>query len=228
MTEKQSVTDRLLGNEPREKEKLTLDKVGIKGLNIEEVTKRREAYKKLKTCMNELRRLKLTKTVSVPKLKDGKPTDETEEKEVNLTAEEIINNIINGETEVNDMLMDIAIPWGGAASSDWYAEAMIAWDGIATDCLNIASGIRDFVFIKQEKTEKEPERSKMSMVKMHHNTFVQRDFLKYAQRIYEFSWTRDDVANKAAVIVNQPPIQVGMQRDGLNKTPNPDENTYEG
>ena len=228
MTEKQSVTDRLLGNEPKEKEKLTLDKVGIKGLNIEEVTKRREAYKKLKTCMNELRRLKLTKTVSVPKMKDGKPTTEMEEKEVNLTAEEIINNIINGETEFNDMLMDNSVPYGGAASVSWYATAMIDWDGLVTDCLNAATCVRDFIFIKRDKTEKEPERSKMFLVKMHHNTFVQLVFLKYAQRIYEYSWDRYDVANKAAVIVNQPPIQVGMQRDGLNKTPNPDENTYEG
>jgi hypothetical protein len=122
-----------------------------------------------------------------------------------MTAEQKMDKMLTGIVEINSMLMDIAAPWGAAGSEGWYAEAMIAWDTIYTSVLNIATGDREI--IRGKIDDPEPEKSKMALVNMFYSTFFQRDFLKYAQRIYAYSWRRDDVANKWALTLYQPPIQ---------------------
>jgi hypothetical protein len=172
-----------------------LEKVGVRNLNSQDVANRLYAYEILEDTIQNLTILK--KPVSDDK---GKVSFVTVE-----SAEEKIELMINGIIELNSMLVKMAAPWGAAGSEQWFATVMSAWKTLYTRILNIATTIQSIIKNDYEN-ESNPEACKMELVNEFYLTLFQLDYLAYAQLVYSLSWRRDDVANKWALTLYQPPL----------------------
>ena len=202
MAQKQTVTDKLLQNEmPQENN--DLEKIGVRNLNSQDVANRIAAYNELQEQINSYTMMEVLD-------EKGKTTE--------LKSDALIDLMVHGIVDINTLLSKMSSPWGAAGSERGYGEIMSAWKVIYSRCLNVATYIKQF--IKTDYVdEADPEACKLEIVMEFYFTLFQLDYLAYAQFVRDLSWRRDDVANKWALTLYQPPMfPMGQEMGGQTLT----------
>ncbi len=130
---------------------------------------------------------------------------ECSEMSITLTPEAKLEMISKHVHNINAKLHQVAVPWGRAGDTSWYAEAMGGWSTIQTRSLDMITSTRIII----AKSEKEGKASYASVIQKEEIVaklcyFFEVFYLKYALLIAEISWRTEDVSPQYAVTVVMP------------------------
>ncbi len=110
-----------------------LEDIGVNALKSRQTEERLKKYAALKLKIRKYELLNV---------------DENGARRKGIAPEDLAVNIQNGIFEINDMLNEIAAPFGAAGDTGWFAEARMGWQVIYTQTMDMAETLFSLLELK--------------------------------------------------------------------------------
>ena len=149
---------------------------------------------------NELRRKETQKNNPKIKMKPGKKQKAQDKSEVPeiLSPMGVILLMEQRTYQFDSMLREVSIPWGRAADTSWYAEAIRAWERLLSKAgFGMIDGVKTILSNKNTLME-------WDVVKKLEG-WLQVEVFAYAKMIMDVSWRDRDVSPSFSLTLNRPP-----------------------
>jgi hypothetical protein len=144
-----------------------LSDIGINALRSDERQKRRKRFEELK------KEIKKYSVLGIDT--DGK-------RKTDYTPEQFAIDIQQGIFEINSMINEIGSPFGGAGSTEWFAEARLGWSQIYGQVASMAETLLSCLDLKNQESNKYYSEDENSTLEKIHGTATMKDVYKILAR----------------------------------------------